>query len=352
MSNEYYLVPFGREPGGYFDVLGLPPNAPDKDVGKRSNEYIQSHKNEAKKQCAALAERQKKNEITQEECEAEIGVIKAALEKHLTELNKLKEIYTAALAQARKLKQGGYEAEPPGWVEMASGLDGDPDKLWELLSKRRSLPRVSEDLLLRIEQRWVNTGEALPSGRGYAAPQAQPQQRQPLHCADGVDFPDLPSGQAGQGPPANLAAVSRLITERDLIRLLWADKLWARLSGTNRDYWQCQLQAWLTEIEQIGPHFRHRAESGAVQSNRDYPHLSEPRQLTIDHLEEDPADDAVQDVGRRRPASEQAFDLQKFLESMEPAELGRFLASLGGGSENSGNDARPPAPGGKPDGRF
>jgi hypothetical protein len=450
MSNEYYLVPFGREPGGYLDVLGLPPNASKSAASNRSREFIQNEKNEAKKRYKALAAKQEKNEITKEECEAEKGRIEAALNKRLAELNKLKEPYDAAVSQAKKLKEGGYEAEPTGWVEMSNSLDGDPYKLWGLLSKRRPLPRVSEDFLLQVEQRWVNTGEARASRRGsapgfldvlalpadasqaavasrfhqyrqnekreleaqfkmlemklkkkdfnkeehnaeierltasydkrmadlselkdsYAAAQERRQKRQPVHGAEkfqdgnedeersslsaqGVeDFPDLPSSQAAHSPPTDLAAVSRLIIERDLIGLLWADKLWARLSGTNRDYWQRQLQAWLSEIEQIGPHFRRHAENGAVQSNYDYPHLCEPRKLTIEHLEEGPAEDTSQDFGRRRPDSEQMFDLQKFLEDLEPAELAKFLASLGGGGDDSSsNDARRPASGRKRDSR-
>ena len=40
LADDYYFVWLGREPGGYLDVLGLPPTASEDEAKNRQREYL------------------------------------------------------------------------------------------------------------------------------------------------------------------------------------------------------------------------------------------------------------------------------------------------------------------------
>jgi hypothetical protein len=305
MLKELYLVPFGREPGGYLDVLGLPPNAPVAAVSEQAKKYRQKLRTELRTQVKDLIARQESNEITKEELESRKADLEVEANKREADLNKLKETYDQQRSQQRGLKRSGQQEEAAGWVPLLRGLDGDADTLRQLLARKRPLPRVSQEFVDRVRQKLLDSASA------------------------GSRASDLPSNAARK--PADLKALFELMTERDLIGLLWADGLWSRLEGTNRDYWQRQVAAWLDEIREIGPHLRRRAENGSGPLRHDYPHLSEPRKLLVAHLPEGAVEDEEPAPVRR---ADTTMDLQRFLEvagdlGIDPEHLRDLLARSG-----------------------
>jgi hypothetical protein len=175
------------------------------------------------------------------------------------------------------------------------------------------LPRLSEAFLDQVTQKWLDSSRW-----------------------DKSRSPDLPSS-AARPTPADLQTLFKLMAERDLIGLLWADALWSRLQGTNRDYWRQRVRVWRDEIDEIGPHFRRRAENGGGQARHDYPYLSEPRNLTIAHLPEGALEEAEP---RPEQGGDRPFDLEKFIEvarqlGMEPEELKSLLGSVRPGDDDA-----------------
>lgn len=305
MLKELYLVPFGREPGGYLDVLGLPPNATGAAVAEQAKQYRQKLRTELRTKVKDLIARQESGEITKEEFESRKAELEADANKGEADFNKLKETYDQQRSQQRGMKRSGQQEEAAGWVPLLRGLDGDADTVRQLLARRRPLPQVSPEFIDQVTRKWV---DASASGSKR----------------------DLPSGAAKK--PADLKSLFELVTERDLIGLLWADALWGKLKGTNRDYWQRQISAWLDELREIEPHLRRKSANGAAQGDHDYPSLSGPRKLLVSHLPEGVIEEEEQAPARGETTT---MDLERFLEvagdlGIDPKQLEDILANSGG----------------------
>ncbi|MEW6401484.1 MAG: hypothetical protein AB1649_06765 [Chloroflexota bacterium] len=88
--NEYYFVSLGREPGGYMDFLGLPPDASEGAATQHENDYRNKLDVELRTKTNRLAtrleyqnlkEKQRKNEKSESEVAQEVGKLK---EKYVT----------------------------------------------------------------------------------------------------------------------------------------------------------------------------------------------------------------------------------------------------------------------------
>ena len=84
-NGEYYFVPLGRDPGGFLDFLGLPPNASEADAKVCENEFRDKLEVEFRSKSYRLAiqmeyqnlkEKQRKSEKKEDELSSEIEKLK------------------------------------------------------------------------------------------------------------------------------------------------------------------------------------------------------------------------------------------------------------------------------------
>jgi hypothetical protein len=329
----------------YLEILGLPPNASTAEVATRDLEHRNQAKEQLIKKVRELAHKQKSGKITTEEYEAETARPKEANNKFLAELNDLKKNY------GEEQVHRGRSKAPPSLPELLGlAADASADAVVASYEQyRRKAKSMLEEEFRAIELRLKKS--EITNAR-YKAEIEQLTAAYDRHMSElgklKQSYDAVGDRQTNrrltsrEDPPSNIADVCRLINERGLIRLLWADALWMELSGTNREYWYNRVRAWFEEIEEIGPHFRTRAANGAPAYS--YPHLSQPRKLTIEHLEKGQAED-----GPCRPeGGEQTFDLQKFMQlahSLKPEELERFLEFLAAAGREGRSGARGASPG-------
>jgi F0F1-type ATP synthase epsilon subunit len=83
MASDFYFVPFGKERGGYLDLLGLPPNASEAEVATRGVEHRKQADKERREKAKELADKQKSGNITKEEYEAEYARLEEGRNKFL-----------------------------------------------------------------------------------------------------------------------------------------------------------------------------------------------------------------------------------------------------------------------------
>jgi len=310
MSGDFYFVSFGREPGGYLDVLKLPPNTNAAKVADTDRTYRREIEQSFREIRKTLKEEEKSGVLTPEESCAAVKKAEDEKSEKLRKLNGLKETYSRGQAQRRGLAGSGKTLPEEGWRRVY-GLSS-PQSPWEELLQRRLLERCAADSLLCVRRKWLD-----------------------FSGADGGAFPDLASSRYRPGQLIDLAAIGGLVAERDLLHLMAADLLWLQLSLTNRSHWRDQITRWTTEIEALGPTLRLEASAkpGGADS-WEYPRLCQQPSGMIEKLEAGKIPDFAQ--GPQRPSHR-----------TEVADLRKFLETLTG---SAGPESGAPSPGGGPGG--
>ncbi|MGZ8993692.1 MAG: hypothetical protein ACXW16_06720, partial [Burkholderiaceae bacterium] len=157
-SDEYYFVALGRERGGFLDVLGLPPDTDETQIGRREAEYRLQILSDEKKQRKPWREKLQAKEITQEEFDAKAAEIKAEKDRREREFNELSGKYALLKADQRKLANEGRRDTSASWVEAFPGWGMDRPSFWSFLTAQRPLPQVDGALLNAIHERWLRSG--------------------------------------------------------------------------------------------------------------------------------------------------------------------------------------------------
>ena len=374
-SLEVYLVPFGREPRGYLDLLGLPPDATNVEAAKREGEYRKDLERELKERRKELRDAHKKGDLSQQELDERTEQLEATRTARLTELGALKAKYDAIVSERRKLTNAGRKDDNVVWLEMYGSFAQDAE-IWDFLLSPRAPGPLARSLLDEVKSRWVTSvlphllvpagwvgylgtlglppgatdaqvrnGEAefpkvlqrelAREGKVLEARHAQgdlsrqdlDEQLHRLEVAksrrlSGLDIlrhqhatlrqqrtasgGGLPSATAQTGS-IDLATLSALTAERDLIALLNADALWGEVGSTNRSYWSAKVADWLDELATLGPRLR-PAQAAAFDGTTDFPALARPMKRSIDRLEAGIADDSPDQPDRSRKQATPSID--------------------------------------------
>ena len=115
---DYYFVPLGREPGGYLDVLGMPPDASPGDIGARDSAYRKELLQEFKDSRRRYRLRLKRGQVTEAEYKAEEARLEQVKNDKEVQLNKLKTKFEGANSERRGVGAAGQLSDDAAWFEM------------------------------------------------------------------------------------------------------------------------------------------------------------------------------------------------------------------------------------------
>jgi hypothetical protein len=210
-SSQYYLVPFGREPGGYLDLLGLPPDASESQAGRRDCEFLKEIDAAFRLKYREAAKSQKAGRITQEEFDAQVKVLEDQKNRQLTELSDLRSKFDLIQSERRRLANEGRTDDSVDWLELYRWCSDSPEEGWRFLLARRAPGAVDPRMLAEVERRWITSGAPFlvvpPSGVGC----------RPLELA--AQWATLPESNAGVRTSQFRRDVERQTKEqRQLIR--------------------------------------------------------------------------------------------------------------------------------------
>ena len=158
-SSEPYLVPFGREQGGYLDLLGLPPDADDVAARAREAEFRKEVELNLRHRCIALKKSHDEGQLTKEELDEQTRQLIDAKTQRLTELNELKGKFDAIQAERRKLANEGRRDDSVNWLPMYPTFGADLAKWGDFLLRERPLGPQPVALLDEVERRWLDAAE-------------------------------------------------------------------------------------------------------------------------------------------------------------------------------------------------
>jgi hypothetical protein len=145
----------------------------------------------------------------------------------------------------------------------------------------------------------------------------------------------LPSDTSKPIRDVDLATLTALCTERDLIRLLAADALWGELRHTNREFWREKLGAWATELASLSPWLAPDGnENRAISEHVEFPGLSRITNFAIDRLPCEQLEELSQQPDRNARRRQ-----QQAVEAMLAALLGRNAASENPGADQVDGDS-------------
>lgn len=268
MTRDHYLVPFGREPGGLLEFLGLPVTASDREIGDRRAAAEKEIETSAKKKRVEINQQLKEGAITEAEREERIAKNKDEESAAKMKLRDLSNTYEAKKAQLRGAARQNRSVAEAGWVELA-GVEVTE----ELLLARRPLPRMDDAALAKIRNK----------------PAANPH---------------------------TLAGVILWRIHRDLAPLLEADDVWSAVAGTDRAYWQQRIAGWRREIEAEEPHFS--IAGMARKADPELAHLARGRKLAVKKL--DVSEPEIDRRTRRGPEAGVPFSLEALAELLRVAD--------------------------------
>lgn len=163
VHDDYYFVPFGRDPGGLLDVLGLSPEASAADVEDALGKYRKHIDNEMRAERKAQRERRDKGDITPEEFERIRDELMHQADARTARLNELKEPYDGQIAERRRLRQKGIQVrEDVLWQQMYP-VTSDTASLFRLLKGLQQSPlcQLSEDQLQERITPWFSAGKLI-----------------------------------------------------------------------------------------------------------------------------------------------------------------------------------------------
>jgi hypothetical protein len=282
---DYYFVPLGRERGGYLDLLGLPPDVSEDEAGAKEGEYRLEIEKKFKAARKTLKEKKTRGELTEHEFEKQAKALEEELKNQpLMKLGELKNKFDALQAERRAASQDcGPNPSTQVWMEMYRSFGTDRESCWHFLIKPRPMANVAPALLGAIRSRWLGFLGSTAAGE-KAAP------------------PVLASAKCNPAAISQLAELTELIEERNLVHLLASDLLWMRVRFTNRRFWANQIAEWLKDTVGRGPSFRTEAD-GPVTDAVHYPALCRPTNLAIDRLDAEPLNELAQQPVRTQGKS-------------------------------------------------
>lgn len=155
-ETNFFFVPFGRERGGYLDLLGLSPDADAVSAAAAESQYRRQLDIDFRTERKARREQKDQQQITSEEFDAQVKQLEGVKTRRLAELSELKQKYETVATARRGQQTEGRRYADVSWMTMYQRLSGDGDKK---LSAARlyPLPEFEPDSLSQIEERWVKS---------------------------------------------------------------------------------------------------------------------------------------------------------------------------------------------------
>jgi hypothetical protein len=284
-DNSYYFVSLGRERGGLLDVLGLPPNASELEIGNKEAEYKKRCQSELKNQLKEFNKRLQTGEITKEEVETKTAELKEQKEGKLTKLNEVRAKFDKQLAERRiRRREGKTIDDESGWSELLTAFPLGNAILDALLMA--PLARFTDDEVARI-----TSGQLTEPGR---------------------DANDL-------------AALRRAVGERRLLALLHADRLWERVKHTNRQRWTRLVQEALADGTAALPRLSGLGRTSTAEPL--FPTLSQPLRQEVASLRAESLEDQRAGPRRGQQNVPRALDFRDLLAAL-PQPGGRPAAGM------------------------
>lgn len=280
-----FIVPLGREKGGYLDLLGLPTNAAPAEIAARGKDYRSSIDVEFKTSRKALKERLREAEITQEDYDAQVAQLEKVKNERETEVNQLKTKFEHLQAEHRRLANAGRQREDATFGDLQTFLPGGLSELWAKLDSPLPVRQVAEDLAWAVWKVWLEGGRDKKTARL------------------------LPSSLWAESEPADLPTIMDLWQERTLVRLMLADTFWRRLRFTNQAAWDELIANWVAEVEPLS---EPPADQGGPELS--FPAVTSWPSLYVESLP--PGDAKDDDADDETPKPEEEFDAESFLEWM------------------------------------
>lgn len=357
MSESYYFVPLGREPGGLLDFLGLPPGARQDEVKTKLTQYRQTIAADLAGKTARLnvkliASDLQRNQITQKDFDYTLKRIRGGLLKEYKVALEHKEISQEAFDAKKRDAEAEIE-------ELIAAAQRSPVTREEVEAQEKRWQAEQNDLLTHVndlnksyESRLTHQRDLLQRGLAddsvsWLEPFGSFPSREEFWRLALARRPLAQQPAAAQSPPANpkatarvdsLAALRDLVESRDRQYLEWTDLLWTSEPGTNRALWHAKVLAWIAELAKLGPALDLHRSGTSKPVTPEFPVLAEPTPLAINRL----ARDEVEEVehGPRRSKPESSLDPAALLAEL----LGRAVrARPGPGPQGGGQTAQPGA---------
>lgn len=261
LISDYYFVPLGREPGGYHDLIGVPPTASENEVASAEHKYRRDIENNYRRNCNEYRKKKEKKEITKEELDAQVEEWKKEKSKKLAEINKLKGNYNKSIGEKRKHRNLGLKDDSVIWLDMykplTDSLESESGYLKEIFFKRRPLPEIDQSL-----------SDIVGSPGSYF--QNNFKKRDQIKLTD----------------------FRNVLDEINLSFLLEADVLWSKLKYSNLEYWLVEIEKWDKELDLISPRLKStKVNISNFAEEPDFPTVCNPFTLSIEGLHSEEIED-------------------------------------------------------------
>ena len=291
--SNYYFAPLGRQPGGYLDFLGLPPNASEAEARVALRARRRQSREEFVAERTTFRERKEAGEITEEQFKAAVAELETKKNDKLCKLNELTEELNRVLAELRIRARAGFTADNEAWLQIYIAFDENRERTWDLLLRHRPVGEVEPNVLEVLLDKWFKSDHSAP--------------------ADSAGHPSHEDG------PVDSRTFSSLLQERDLLILLYADALWGCLRYTNRAYWAEKVEQWSQQIKQARPQLQLKSSMRYGPGQFDaYRILGQPPDLTLGNLDED--DEEVVDEGPAHDKSQKMDSFEKLAAMLKGGE--------------------------------
>ncbi len=369
----YYFVPLGREPGGYLEILGLPPTATEKQAKSRYSQYLRRLDEEGREkrrlpkaqlEYGKLEVRLDKGEIIQEKFKEDLEeIVTSLLPSEITAKLRYKKLKAECEAgQLTKSKRGKRLDKILGPIGSSDLLykyrDGEitrkeyEDERATLIARLEESALTAEEIqaqrdavLIQLQGSQITQEEFAALERQWQEEKAEKKTHlnslkkpydariaQKRECETkgfvyddtvwldmwyqeaGTDELDASSGSLHPTAAAAERGPGPVAALEEVVGT--ADELWSGLRGTNRAYWQEKVRTWGGEIQQMGPSFDlERAEARAGAHGQpvepEFPSLAEPFPLAIGRLEKEEVEEVA--VRPQRVGERRELDLDLLL---------------------------------------
>jgi len=299
---ERFIVPLGREKGGYLDLLGLPADASPAEIASRGKEFRSGIDLDFRSARKALREKLKSSEILREDFDAQVVELEKIKNNREAEANQLRSKFENLQAEHRRLANAGRQREDAAFGDLRTLLPGGLAEFWIKLDSPLPVKQAPDALADAVWKVWLEGQRDV-----------QVEKALPSCCFDEAD-------------KASLADVMDLWHERALVRLMLADTFWRRLRFTNQSAWDELIQTWVNQVE---PRFKPLDLEliGEPRPQIDFPTVATWPNLYVANLpsgvaEIDEATDGDESV------SEEDFDAESFLEWMNSQAAGHAQGGL------------------------
>jgi hypothetical protein len=270
LKDDYYFVAFGREKGGYFDILNLPPDASEEEANEEDRKHRVKLDKDFKTARKEYKNQLEKKEITQEEFDAKVKIIKEEKDQKESELNRLLEIYNAEISRIRKMENEGKSFENLTWHNMYKIGHGNPG-IKSLAERNSPLPVIDSEKISRIKKQFLDYV------RSYEEPYT-PEKSTP---------PASESVEPGYGPDFCLSDLSELLSLKKTTLLLYADYIWQGLNHEDYLYWLKKINEWIEESKRGLPSIAYKKGKERNAAQDKFSKLHNPISLSIDKFQTD-----------------------------------------------------------------